>query len=84
MSGPRFTRVLKVHGFTRWIWALASLERQIFLLVKKNITLLTCCINNYSLIFLIAQVLCLLYIYYQLPPPTLTVNNNMINIIINL
>jgi hypothetical protein len=39
--------VSKVSFFDSANCALASLERQIFLLVKKSITLLTCCINNY-------------------------------------
>jgi ABC-type uncharacterized transport system permease subunit len=39
--------VSKVSFFTRRICPLASLERQIFLLVKKSITLLTCYIHNY-------------------------------------
>jgi hypothetical protein len=42
--------VSKVSFFTRRICALDSLERQIFLLLKESITLLTCCINNYSYI----------------------------------
>jgi hypothetical protein len=33
--------------FTRQICTLATLVRQILLLVKKSITLLTCCINTY-------------------------------------
>jgi hypothetical protein len=39
--------------FTRRICAIAALVRQIFLLVKKSITLLTCCINNYFLLILL-------------------------------
>jgi hypothetical protein len=43
----RQKKVRKVSFFfTRRICALASLEWQIFLLVKKSITLLTCYINN--------------------------------------
>jgi hypothetical protein len=42
--------ISEVSFFTRRICALVSLEWQIFLLVKKSITLLTCCINNYLII----------------------------------
>jgi hypothetical protein len=41
--------LVKYLFFTRRICVLASLGRQIFLLVKKSITLLTCCITKYFL-----------------------------------